>query len=166
MRTLTYQQVRAQEPEVPTFADVLALAKGHIRVYVDVKQAAATALVDAIRHAAMTSHVVIYGNPNLLAEVTALAPEISVMPESVSVPALRKNLDTLKPRVIAFSDWNWKDEIITLARDAQAAIYVDRLGKADTPSAWQDAIDRGATGIQTNKPAELVAFLRGKGLHP
>jgi len=36
----------------------------------------------------------------------------------------------------------------------------------DTPEYWQDAIDRGVSGIQTNHPEELVRFLRGKLLHP
>jgi glycerophosphoryl diester phosphodiesterase len=44
-------------------------------------------------------------------------------------------------------------------------VYVDRLGAADHPTNWQDAIDRGATGIQTDHPAELVQYLRSKGLH-
>jgi glycerophosphoryl diester phosphodiesterase len=42
-------------------------------------------------------------------------------------------------------------------------IYVDRLGPADNAAAWQDAIDRGASGIQTDHPAELVAYLKSKG---
>jgi len=42
-------------------------------------------------------------------------------------------------------------------------IYVDRLGAADNQSSWQDAVDRGATGIQTDHPAELVAYLKAKG---
>jgi len=37
---------------------------------------------------------------------------------------------------------------------------VDRLGSADKPSAWADALERGADGIQTDRPAELVSFLQ------
>ena len=60
---------------------------------------------------------------------------------------------------------DFTDEIIALAREAKAGIYVDRLGKEDTPEMWLDAVQRGATGIQTDKPAELVQFLRSRGLH-
>jgi glycerophosphoryl diester phosphodiesterase len=45
-------------------------------------------------------------------------------------------------------------------------IYVDRLGSADNAAAWQEAIDQGADGIQTDHPAELVRYLRDKGYHP
>jgi glycerophosphoryl diester phosphodiesterase len=44
-------------------------------------------------------------------------------------------------------------------------VYVDRLWSADKPADWQDAVDRGATGIQTDRPAELVAYLRSRKLH-
>jgi len=44
-------------------------------------------------------------------------------------------------------------------------IYVDRLGLADKAPAWQDAVDRGAAGIQTDHPAELVQYLRSRNLH-
>jgi glycerophosphoryl diester phosphodiesterase len=50
-------------------------------------------------------------------------------------------------------------------RKKRRRIYVDRFGDADTPAVWQDAIDRGATGIQTNKPAELVEYLRSRKYH-
>ncbi len=45
------------------------------------------------------------------------------------------------------------------------ANFVDRLWTADNATNWQDAIERGAAGIQTDHPAELVAYLRSRGLH-
>jgi hypothetical protein len=62
--------------------------------------------------------------------------------------------------VIAFDAGDFKDDVIAIARQAHAYIYVDRLDGADNPEHWQDAINRGATGIQTNKPGELVNYLR------
>jgi hypothetical protein len=35
------------------------------------------------------------------------------------------------------------------------------LGAADNTKGWQDAVDRGASGIQTDHPAQLVEYLRG-----
>ena len=45
-------------------------------------------------------------------------------------------------------------------RPAGRVLKSDRLGDADTPEAWQKAIDQGASGIQTNLPAELATYLR------
>jgi hypothetical protein len=36
----------------------------------------------------------------------------------------------------------------------------DRLGAADNEAAWRDAIARGAEGIQTDHPTELIQFLK------
>jgi glycerophosphoryl diester phosphodiesterase len=51
-----------------------------------------------------------------------------------------------------------------VAKRAGVEIYVDRLGSADNASAWQDAVDRGAAGIQTDRPAELAEYLRSHQL--
>jgi glycerophosphoryl diester phosphodiesterase len=49
--------------------------------------------------------------------------------------------------------------VIDIAKKGHALIYVDRLGPADNPATWQEAIDQGADGIQTDHPEELVKYL-------
>jgi glycerophosphoryl diester phosphodiesterase len=66
--------------------------------------------------------------------------------------------------VIAFDASDFKDPVIDVAKQAHGQIFVDRLGDADTPEAWQKAIDQGANGIQTNLPAELATYLRAHKL--
>ncbi len=56
--------------------------------------------------------------------------------------------------------------MISMTRKAGARIFVDRQGKADDPESWQAAIDQGAGGIQTDRPAELLKYLRDHGCHP
>jgi glycerophosphoryl diester phosphodiesterase len=97
--------------------------------------------------------------------VQALRPSLKVMPEADDTATLKRLLEALHPRVIAFDAGDFKDDVIAVAKQAQVDVYVDRLGAADHPTNWQDAIDRGATGIQTDHPAELVQYLRSKGLH-
>jgi glycerophosphoryl diester phosphodiesterase len=149
--------------QIPTFEEALSLARGKIGVYVDCKRIAPPDLVGAIVQARMTANVVIYGSSGFLKQVRALYPELKVMPEAGSAAQLTKLLETLRPRVVAFDAKDFEDPVIDLARKASADIYVDRLGNADSESSWQNAIDRGATGIQTDHPAELVAYLKSKG---
>jgi len=107
----------------------------------------------------MLAHAVVYGRLSLLTELTAAGyPELA-MPEAISAPVLAQNLKFLQPKVIAFDRRDFQDEVIALARDAKKGIFVDRLGADDNPAAWADAVRRGATGIQTDHPAELIAFL-------
>ncbi len=150
---------------VPTFEQALSLAHGRIGVYVDCKDLAPAGLVAALTKADMLDKVVIYGGAGFLKGVLALQPSLKVMPEADNTVTLEKLLAGLHPPVIAFDSGDFKDDVIAIAKQAHAGIYVDRLYGADDAEHWQDAIDRGATGIQTNKPAELVNYLRAHGLH-
>jgi glycerophosphoryl diester phosphodiesterase len=154
-----------QGTPVPTFEEVLEFARGKIGVYIDAKRISAADLVAAVRRFGMEDQVVVYGSMDLHRGVQKLEPRIKVMPEAGSVETATRFIGELRPRVIAFDARDFKDEIIALARQTGAGIYVDRLGPADTPESWEDAIRRGATGIQSDHPAELVQFLQLKKVH-
>jgi glycerophosphoryl diester phosphodiesterase len=149
---------------IPTFDEALAFAHGKIGVYVDSKQISAADAVAAVKRNDMEDHVVVYGNPDYLKQVGALSPRMRLMPEARNPGVLRSLLDAMRLEVAAFDASDFNDETIQVARSAKVAIYVDRLGAADNPSGWQDAIDRGAAGIQTDHPAELVQYLKSKGI--
>jgi len=157
---MTFAEIRKVDAGVPAFDDVLALARNRIQVYVDAKRVTAPDLVAALRRRQMERRSVVYGALPLLAAIAKLAPEIRIMPEAVSEAVLRESLAKLRPRVIAFDARDFRDEVIRIARAAGADIFVDRLGSDDNEGSWRDAIRRGATGIQTDRPADLLAFLR------
>src|SRR6202041_2455571 len=112
----------------------------------------------------MQDHVVIYGNPFFLYEVHKIRPTLKVMPEAISPDICKFLVRGMQPQVLAFDANDFKDGVIDCAKQANANIYVDRLGDADNADTWQKAIDTGADGIQTNLPAELAAFLRSHNM--
>lgn len=164
VRQMTFDQIRALDAggaKVPSFEEALALAHGRIGVYVDSKDIAPADLVGALAKADMRNSVVIYGGAGFLKKVQQLDPSLKVMPEAYGAATLEKLLVDLKPLVVvAFDASDFKDEVIAAAKHAGVQIYVDRLGLADNPKGWQDAVERGAAGIQTDHPAELVRYLR------
>jgi glycerophosphoryl diester phosphodiesterase len=176
VRNMTFDQIRALDAgakfgsqftgtAVPTFEEALNLAHGKIGVYVDCKDLAPADLVAALEKADMLDKVVIYGGAGFLKGVLALRPSLKVMPEADNAATLQKLIANLNLHVAAFDAGDFKDDVIAIAKRAQVDIYVDRLGPADNAATWQDAIDRGAAGIQTDHPAELVQYLRSHGLH-
>ncbi len=176
VRDLTFDQVRALDAgakfnpkftgtKVPTFEEALALAHGKIGVYVDSKDIAPVALVSALENADMLDKVVVYGGAGFLKKVQELRPALKVMPEADSAVILQKLVSDLHPGVVAFDEGDFKEDVIGVAQKAHADIYVDRLWKQDQLANWQNAIELGATGIQTDHPAEVVEYLRLKGLH-
>jgi glycerophosphoryl diester phosphodiesterase len=146
--------------KVPTLDEAFDLAHGKINVYVDTKYADPQQLIDTIVRHDMQDHVVIYGNPFFLYEVHKIRPTLKVMPETISPDICKFLVRGMQPQVLAYDASDFKEGVIACAKQANAQIYVDRLGDADNPEAWQNAIDQGASGIQTNLPAELADYLR------
>jgi glycerophosphoryl diester phosphodiesterase len=176
VREMTFDQIRALDAgakfgpqfagtKVPTFEEALELAHGRIGVYVDSKYIAPADLVAALEKADMSDKVVIYGGAGFLKQVIAIRPALKVMPEANNADNLAKLASDLAPHVVAFDARDFQDDLIGLSKKARAEIYVDRLGPADTEASWQNAIDRGANGIQTDHPAALVKYLQSHGLH-
>jgi glycerophosphoryl diester phosphodiesterase len=154
-----------QGNKVPSFDEALRLASMRdIGIYIDVKQARPAALVERVRRWKMEDRCVVYGGPPLLQEIAAIEPRLRVMPEAGTASHARTLLETLRPKVLAFDTRDFQDDILAVAQAAHVDIYVDRLGPADNEKFWQDAVDRGATGIQTDRPAELIRYLKDKGL--
>jgi glycerophosphoryl diester phosphodiesterase len=171
---MTFEQVEALDAgikkgpdyagvKVPTFDQVLDLARGKIGIYVDVKNATAQDLVTHIDGHGMADHVVIYCKANLCKQLEEINPKLKVMPESSTVEHSHMLIDLLHPKVIAFGAGDFTPEIIAVVKQANAEIYVDRMGPTDAPEGWQSAIDAGADGIQTDRPGPLVDFLKQKG---
>ena len=172
---MTFDEVRALDagakfaPEfkgtmVPTFDEALVFAQGKMGIYMDCKYASARDLVDAVHARHMQDRVVVYCGRQLCKGVQELEPAMKLMPESRNAAGAKTLIDDLHLSVMAFDASDFKDDVIAVAKAANVAIYVDRLGPADNEAAWQDAIDRGADGIQTDKPAELAAYLRSRNL--
>jgi len=82
------------------------------------------------------------------------------MPEANNPDHLKQIFAEGHPPVIAFDARDFSGENIAIAKGVKALSYVDRLGASDNPAAWEDAIRRGADGIQTDHPGELVEFLK------
>ena len=175
---MTFDEIRALDagikmgPEfagtkVPTFDEALDYARGKINIYVDVKKVVTKDLVDHIVEHGMAENVVIYSGW-ISKEIQQLNPKLKIMPESSNVDMVKRIVTELHPKVIAFGASDWTPEIIKLAKDSGAELYLDRQGSdksgpTDNPAGWQAAIDAGADGIQTDRPAELVKYLREKG---
>ncbi len=151
--------------ELPAFEDVLALAQGKIRIYLDVKQAMPASIIAAVERAGMRESLVTYGGFELLRDLVRLRPGWPVMPEAVNAETLERSLRDLKPPVVAFSGGDFRPELVARARQAGCEVFLDRQGKTDYPEYWQKAVEEGVTGIQTDRPGPLLEWLREKGLH-
>jgi len=161
---MTLEEINALEVKrggkVPSLDEALSLAEGKIGVYVDCKNISPKDLVVTLQRHHMMEHSVIYGGWAFLKQVSTLEPAARVMPEAANLNHLKQIFAEGHPQVVAFDAHDFNDDIIAIAKQAKALVYVDRLGTNDNRAAWQDAIRRGADGIQTDHPGELVEFLK------
>jgi glycerophosphoryl diester phosphodiesterase len=145
---------------VPSFEEALQLAKGRIGIYLHTKAAAPKDLVATIERYEMGDHVMFYSeDTEFLGQVAVLRPKWILMPEALTPENVRVLVERLHPRMFGFDSRDFNPPTIAAAKRVNIPIFVDR----NTPREWQDAIDVGVAGIQTDHPFELMAFLRAKG---
>ena len=147
---------------VPTFDEVLELCKGKIGIYVDTKDATPQDLIAAIERHDMGDHVMFWSeHPDFLMQIHTLRPNWIIMPEAFNPENVQKIVDRMHPQLLGADERDFNAATIAAAKAANTGIFVDR----QTEQEWQDAVDQGAVGIQTNHPAALIAYLRAHGYH-
>lgn len=160
---LTFAEVRALEPAVPTFDEALEFASGRVGVYVDAKDISVPELVEHLACHGMTDNVLIYSGKAYLREAQKLEPRLKIMPKVTSAEVAQQLVTELHPRVMVFSAADFRPAAIAIAKKGGALVFVALLGPADNAKSWQEAVNLGADGIQTDQPEEVVKYLREHG---
>lgn len=153
---------------VPTFKQILALCKDKIYIYIDFKNADAGITYAMLKEYGMEKQVLVYiNNPQQFTDWRKVAPD---MPLMVSLPGNVKDeagmkafIDKVKPDVL---DGGWKDYtagMVALARAMGLTVWPD-IQSANESQNWDEALAKGFNGLQTDHPADLVRFLKSKGL--
>jgi len=147
---------------VPLFDEALELAKGKIGIYVDTKSATPKDLIAAIERHDMGDHVVFWSeNVDFLKQIAELRPSWKLMPEAYNPKHVQELVTALRPYVLGFDQRDFNLPTIMAAHAAKTGIFVD----LNSPQDWEDGIAAGVAGIQTDWPAELMAYLRARGYH-
>ena len=149
---------------VPTFDQVLAACKGHVNIYVDHKSAPTSQIIDAIKAHGMQKHVLIYNNPEELAEWKRLDARLPVMPslpDEYRKPGGVADFEKKLPAEALDGGLDgWDAELVAQAHAAGVKVYVDNLGEYDNDAGFEKAIKMGVDGIQTDYPDRLIAYLK------
>lgn len=169
VRDLTLDQLRAldigirQGPQwagqrVPTLDEILELSKDRIGIYLDLKDASIQQVARRIVEFGMERQVVWCISPDRVKEIRAACPNCIPMPDPESEATLVPMLSETRPAIVAPV---WSDFSSTFSAKCQkfgAMVFVDE--QEPSKRNWQQAIDWGADGIQTDDPQRLIEFLR------
>jgi glycerophosphoryl diester phosphodiesterase len=157
------------EAEMPLFTQVLDLCKDRIYVYLDFKSADPAAAWREIVKRGMEKQFLVYINaPHQFSEWRKVAPSVPLM---VSLPGNIRTVDSLTAFVNKFhpdildGDFDaYTPEMIKAAEALGCMVLPDIQRPGENPDLWDSAIRKGLKGLQTDHPADLIAYLKGKSI--
>ena len=131
---------------------------GH--VYLDLKDATIADVAQRIQDRGMQQQVVWCVSPPQVAEIRRSCPECIPMPDPESEESLPNMLLETTPKIVAPVWSDFSSTFSAKCHQAGALVFVDEQ-KPD-PENWQQALDWGVDGIQTDAPELLIEFLRNR----
>ncbi|HIA47750.1 MAG TPA: glycerophosphodiester phosphodiesterase family protein [Candidatus Hydrogenedentes bacterium] len=142
--------------QIPTFEEILALCKGKIGIYLDLKDAPVSELMPIVKRFGMESEIIWYAGSRSLEEVIRLSKTSISMPDPGAERALPRLIERFHPTIIAATWRNYSPSFVKTCHDVGSLVIVDE----SDPSCWEDAVAWGSDGIQTDHPERLIAYLQ------
>ena len=149
---------------IPAFEDALALCRGRVRVYVDVKDAAAEDVVRAIVEQEMRDQVIIHVyRVEQARDFRRVDPALPVM-VSPGQWARMQGFAAVVVRELGSRHLNshvreWTAGAVEDAHKAGAEVWVDIMGDLENEADMRRIIAMGVDGIQTDRPDLLLRVL-------
>jgi glycerophosphoryl diester phosphodiesterase len=161
---------------IPTFEEVLVLAKGHIMIDIDFKadtgRAARETYRQIIAHHMEKQVLFFVYDYKDIADLRGIDAKVPIMPRAYNSKDMQAILAIGGFPVMHVDDSWYSDSVMGHIRQSGVRVWINALGKFDDleekqPGAGFDGIFqmRQVNVIQTNLPEQLLSYLRTKGLH-
>jgi glycerophosphoryl diester phosphodiesterase len=154
---------------IPAFKQILQLCKNKINIYLDFKSADPAIAYRMIKQYGMEKQVLVYINS--VEQFTCWRQAAPKMPLMLSLPDSVKNVTSMESFINKYQvdilDGNYKQysaDMIKFAAGKHIPVWPDIQSAVEGPADWDKALDKGLTGLQTDHPAALIKYLKGKGL--
>lgn len=148
------------EPEpIPTLDDFLTHVGDKIELYIDAKEIAPAALVEALKKHGLIDRSIVYQGADYLEELRALEPKLRRMPPLDSA----EEIDGLVERVAPYAfDADWKIlsvDLIERCHTRGVKVFSDALGWHERGKDYRQAAVMGLDVIQTDWPLRVLESL-------
>ena len=151
-----------ENERIPTFEEILQLCKGQIGIYLDLKESYVKELVEIIKQYGMERDIVWYipiSYSQAIEELKRICYRCLPMPDP-DLNDIEQTIEKYRPRVIAPVMDQYSKTYLDKAHSYSVKVFVDE-DEGDEEE-WEKILSWRTDGIQTDKPAELIAFLRKK----
>ncbi len=144
---------------VPEMNEVMALCRGKINLYVDLKAAPVEEVAKALRAHELAAHTVWYANAEEYDTLQKVCPECNPMPDTGKNTPVEEVVGRFHPLVISPSFGVLSKEYVDRWHAAGVKLFIDEEGN-DYRACWRQLVEWGVDGIQTDHPTELIAWLK------
>jgi len=154
---------------IPRLADVLALCKNKVKIYLDFKAAEVPATLEVFQNYQMTNSLVVYVNSMEQYKAWRLhAPKVPLivsLPDSVTNRHTLSNfLEHVDAEILDGHFSQYTTEMVKLASEKGRVVWADIQQKNENPELWDKAIETNLHGLQTDSPLKLIHYLKSKRL--
>ena len=146
---------------IPTVEDILQLCHGKIGIYLDLKEPLVPELLRIIDKYDMERDIIWYipaSRMEIIKQLKTLCPDCIPMPDPGPERNIQEVVDQVHPRVLASDMGQLSESFVKTAHAGNSKVFVDE--KKGTPEEWQQIINWGTDGIQTDNPAALFEYLK------
>lgn len=146
---------------IPTVEEIFRVCSGNIGVYIDLKEPLVPEVTALLRKYHLQHRAVWYipaSRMEAILQVQKLCPESFVMPDPGPAKNIAAVTARVHPGVLATDMGELSETYVASAHENGAMVFVD--DKAGTIEEWKRILTWETDGIQTDKPAELIEFLR------
>jgi glycerophosphoryl diester phosphodiesterase len=171
IRGLTVRDSRRPEippDRIPTFGETLALIKGRLNIYLDFKAGDRGVVAKAIRDAGVARQIMVYDEVESIPEWRRVAPEFPLIvsaPDSVKSPQSLLEFAKTKGVEVLDGDWDgYSKEMVEAAKRDGVRVWPDIQTKVEDSAYFSKVLARGFTGVQTDHPEALIAWLKAQKL--
>jgi glycerophosphoryl diester phosphodiesterase len=172
VRDLTLKEIRKMDigekvgpawrgTKIPTLDEILILCKKRIKIYLDLKDAEPAAIIELLKKHGLEQQVVWYvsgARHKTIMEIKQECPACLVMPDPGETADIERISVAYNPSVIATDVDHLTVEFVQKTHDLRMLVFAD--DKTGTHEEWSDMLATGVDGIQTDRPAELLDFIR------
>jgi len=151
---------------IPTFEEIVQLCQRKIGIYIDLKDAPVEELMAILQKYKMEQNVVWYFPASYISrveDINAMFKNSFPMPDPGPAKNISKVLASIKTCVIASDMGELNKNFVETAHKNDAMVFVDE--KIGTEREWSQILEWETDGIQTDKPEELVLFLKNNMLN-
>ena len=149
-----------ENERIPTFEEILQLCKGRIGIYLDLKEPDVKAQIDLIKSYGMERDIIWYipaSYMEVILQVKSYCSQCIVMPDPGKEKNIIKVIEKAEPKVLATDIGELSASFVRTAHQNDVKVFTDDQ-KASIEE-WEQILQWGTDGIQTDQPEKLIELL-------